>query len=82
MSDNYYPSRENIGIPSTGDPDRDRAEIDLFILREKRQIEGICPNGCAPLVLDDPYNRHCPTCNFHGSSNVPFDAATGTEESV
>lgn len=75
-----YPSAENFGIPSTGDPERDRAELELCVVREKRQIEGICPNGCAPMVLDDPHNRHCPKCGFHGWSNVPFESIEPAEE--
>lgn len=67
-----YPTSDSFGILSTGDPEEDRRQLDLCVLREKRQIEGICPNGCAPMILDDPYNRHCPTCGFTGHSNVPF----------
>lgn len=69
---NEYPSRDRIAIPSTGNAEDDAAEIDRFILHEKRMIEGICPNDCGPMVIDAPNDRTCPKCGFHQWSNVGF----------
>ena len=70
-----YPKRENVAMPTTGDAAEDARQIDLFILREKRMIEGICPNGCGPMVPSAPNERDCPLCKFHQWSNVPFEEA-------
>ena len=75
---NEYPSLDSFGIVSTGDPDEDRKALEQCVVREKRFIEGICLNGCAPMVLDDPYNKHCPVCGCHVGSNVPFKDAPST----
>jgi hypothetical protein len=34
------------------------------------EAEGLCPNGCGPIVYLDPHNRECPVCHFRGWSNV------------
>jgi len=61
----------NLAIPSSGDPERDAAELERVYLHESRMAANICPNGCGAMVWDDPQNRHCPVCNFHGWSNCP-----------
>lgn len=67
-----YPTSDFFAMPTSGDVELDAQRAEAFLIHEKRQIEGICPNGCAPMILDDPHNRHCPKCKFHGWSNVPF----------
>lgn len=59
-----YPRRENIGMPSTGDPEEDARQIDDFLVREKRLMEGVCSNGCAPMIDDGGGDSHCPKCGF------------------
>jgi len=68
-----YPTLENIGIPSTGDPERDRQEAERAVLHEKRLIEGVCPNGCrgGRLANLDPWRRRCPKCGFRQGMNRP-----------
>ena len=67
-----YPSKDNIAFVSTGDAAKDDAIAEEFILHEKRLIEGICPNGCGPMVNSDAHNRDCPVCKFHQWSNAPI----------
>lgn len=59
-----YPRRENIGVLSTGDPEEDARQIEKFIIREKRLMEGLCSNGCAPMIDDGGGDSHCPECGF------------------
>ena len=59
-----YPTRENIGMPSTGDPEEDAKQIDDFIIREKRLAEGICSNGCGPMTELNLWDSECPKCGF------------------
>lgn len=67
------------GFPSSGDPQED-ARIAAQIRRnDAYESEGLCPNGCAPIVWDDPYNRHCPVCGFHGYVNAPYMGAVQRE---
>ena len=63
---------KNFAFESTGDPEKD-AEIAMAIRRRLRnESEGMCPNGCAPVVWSDPHNQDCPKCGFHGQHNVPY----------
>ena len=62
-----------LAIPSSGDPEKDRAELLNAALHQARMAENCCPNGCGSMVWDDPYNRHCPACNFAAWCNLPFD---------
>jgi hypothetical protein len=59
-----YPRRENFAMVSTGDAEEDARQIDAFLVREKRLIEGICANGCGEMVKDGPGESHCPKCGF------------------
>lgn len=59
-----YPQYETIGIISSGDPEKDSRDIEAFMLHEKRLIEGICPNGCGPMVDDGNGESHCSVCPF------------------
>jgi len=63
--------RNNFAIPSTGDPERDRIELERAHLHQSRMEINICPNGCGPMVLDDPHMRHCPVCKFVGWCSTP-----------
>lgn len=65
----------NMAIPSSGDPEKDRAELERAHLHRDRMEANICPNGCGPMVWDDPHNRHCPVCDFHGWCNEPHSEA-------
>ena len=59
-----------MAMPSSGDDAADQKALLHAALHEARMEENICPNGCGPMVWDDPNNRHCPACNFHGRCNV------------
>lgn len=63
--------RDRIAIPMSGDPEKDRADLESAYLHQSRMAANICPNGCGPMVWDDPHNRHCPACNFVGWCNTP-----------
>lgn len=59
---------KEFGFPTTGDPDKD-AEIAAGFRRwEALQSEGLCPNGCAPLVQVDAQTRRCGACGFIGQT--------------
>ena len=67
------PSRfENFAFTSTGNPEQDARIAADFRRHEALESEGLCPNGCGPIVWDDPHNRHCPACRFVGWCNVPY----------
>jgi hypothetical protein len=54
----------NFSFPSTGDPERD-SEIAARIRRDAgAEAEGICPNGCGPITIDSPTEKHCERCGF------------------
>ncbi len=74
MSNKDYPSTEMYATPITGDATKDAEIIDSFVLREKRLIEGICANGCGPMIILAPNERECPKCHFHNWSNLAFSA--------
>lgn len=69
MSDKY---KGRIAIPTSGDAEKDQRDIEAFELHQERMDKNICPNGCAEMIFDDPHNRHCPVCNFHGWQNTPI----------
>lgn len=54
----------NAMFPSTGDVDRDVEIGRQFMRREALLSEGMCPNGCGPLVTDSPTQSHCQQCPF------------------
>jgi hypothetical protein len=64
-------TKHNIAMPTTGDPERDRAELARAEMHASRMDANICPNGCGPMAWDDPHTRHCPICNFIGWCNRP-----------
>jgi hypothetical protein len=68
--------RGRIAIPSSGDPAKDAADVASAELHAERMDANICPNGCGPMVWDDPHNRHCPICNFSGWCNRPHSEGT------
>jgi hypothetical protein len=54
----------NAMFPSTGDPEQD-AQIAARIRRDAAaDAEGMCPNGCGPMTIDSPSEKHCERCNF------------------
>lgn len=63
---------KNIAIPTSGDDTKDQEEFARFRVHDSRIEANICPNGCGAMVCDDPYSRHCPTCNFVLFTNTPF----------
>jgi hypothetical protein len=63
--------RGQIAIVSSGDPEKDAAEIASAEQHKSRMDANICPNGCGPMVWDDPHTRHCPKCNFVGWCSTP-----------
>ncbi len=63
---------EGIAIESSGDPEKDRAEIALFVKQSNRMEDNICPNGCARMNRVDDHTRECPICKFVGWQNTPL----------
>ena len=54
---------------------------DLQIRREQHFLfEGMCPNGCAPLVWDDAYQNRCPKCRYRGWSRKPYDGSMSSND--
>jgi hypothetical protein len=64
-------------MPSSGDPEQDRKQLDRFALSCDRMEHNICPNNCGAMEWDDPHNRHCPKCGFAGFSTTPYDMIGG-----
>lgn len=60
---------------SSGNSEQDEEEARRIRLSMERRERGICPNGCAPMVLQNAHFRECPKCNFGEGSNVPFPQA-------
>jgi hypothetical protein len=63
--------RGQIAIRCSGDPAKDQRDLEAAYIHQSRMDANICPNGCGPMVWDDPHTRHCSKCNFHGWCNVP-----------
>jgi hypothetical protein len=55
---------KNLAIPSSGDPEKDRRDLEAAYVHRDRVEANICANGCGPMVRDDPHTRHCPVCNY------------------
>jgi hypothetical protein len=70
----------DFAFPSTGDPERDAKIAADFRRHDALMSEGLCPNGCAPMVSDDAHNSHCPVCGFTHWTNMPH--GKGTDEDV
>ena len=54
------------GMPSSGDPERDRRELEAFAKRQQLIDRGRCPNDDGDLrpAVDDAAIRECGTCGF------------------
>jgi hypothetical protein len=63
----------DFSFPSTGDYATDQELARRFRLHSERMERNVCPNGCAEMKWDYPYERHCEVCGFVGVSNVPYD---------
>lgn len=61
------------GIVSSGDPEKDRSDLDRFLIHEARIKAGDCPNGCCGMKIIDEYNAECPRCGFNYSSTQPIN---------
>ncbi len=61
-----YPEREKFAIASSGDPEADQRHLEQAHRSERRRAEGICPNGCGPMVYPAPDHQHCPKCKYDG----------------
>ena len=64
----------NLMIPTSGDPQKDQEDLALVYLHNSRIEANICPNGCGPMVFDDPHNKHCEACGFAYFCSSPFPA--------
>lgn len=54
----------NAMFPSTGNAQQDAA-IAARIRRDAgAEAEGLCPNGCGPMTIDSPSEKHCEACGF------------------
>lgn len=65
MSGKYDP--RNVGIPSSGDPEKDQRDIQEHIRASMHIDEGLCPNhpeDAAELVEIAPSTWECPKCQF------------------
>jgi len=61
-----------IAFQSSGDPKKDAEMAVAFRRHDRNWSEGMCPNGCAPLVWSGPHHSDCPVCKFHGWTNQPY----------
>ena len=64
-----------IAIISSGNSEKDQAEIMQAALHQSRMGENVCPNGCQQMIFLDVHTRKCEACGFVGFSNVAFDGA-------
>ena len=58
---------ENFGFGAAGDTEQDAREAASIRKHMANEAEGLCPNGCAPIIDDSPSERHCPVCGFVGT---------------
>jgi hypothetical protein len=56
---------EGFAFVSSGDPDRDGAIMRHHMQSDRRIAEGMCPNGCGPMLQPSPSEQECPKCRFH-----------------
>ena len=75
MRDDLAKRAARLATPSSGDPEKDQADLLGAALHQARMEQNCCPNGCGQMVWDDPHKRHCPECKFVGWCNVPFNGA-------
>jgi hypothetical protein len=54
----------NAMFPSTGDPEQDAKIAEGIRRHAANEAEGLCPNGCGPITIDSPSERHCERCGF------------------
>lgn len=72
MSDLKAALEGRVMFPSSGDPEKDAEEARSIIRHAANEAEGLCPNGCAPLVRyvengeEWPDAKTCPSCGFVG----------------
>jgi hypothetical protein len=60
-----WPESVSIGIPSSGDPDKDQETLERFARNDELIRSGKCPNGCGYLIAGHlPDSRECPRCGF------------------
>lgn len=57
---------KNIAMPSSGDPEQDRRDLEAAGQRMERMDRGRCPNDDGDLVVTEPGVRECPACGFVG----------------
>ena len=60
MADDF----ENMSFASTGDPAKDFEIAESIRRSSKRMTEGICANGCAPMIPSGTNSRYCPVCHY------------------
>jgi hypothetical protein len=61
-----------IGILSSGDPEKDRFELEKAKTYHERIDQGICANGCAFMIWETAHTAKCPECSFLYSTNLPY----------
>lgn len=64
-------------FPLSGDPEKDAETAAAMRRQDRNYSEGMCPNGCAPLVWADAHHSDCPVCKFHGWTNQPYGGLRG-----
>jgi hypothetical protein len=55
-----------VAFVSSGDAEVDARTAAGIRQRMAREAEGMCPNGCAPIVILSDYEVTCAVCGFHG----------------
>ena len=64
--------QRHYAMPSSGDPEQDRRDLEAFRKRRDLMARGRCPNDDGDLVETEPNVRECPTCGFVGVTRRLF----------
>ena len=62
---------DNFAFISTGNPEKDAERAREIRRHNHLEAEGMCPNGCAPVVWDDQHASRCPKCGFVHMNSRP-----------
>ena len=59
-----------INMVSTGDPEKDREQLELAALHQARIDADCCPNGCGQMFVASERLLECTECGFVLSKSV------------
>lgn len=62
-----------MAIISSGNPEKDRLDLERHAKQSDLIDAGMCPNGCGGMIEDDTHNAHCPKCAFQYFSSGGLD---------